>query len=66
MCTQQDRTEQNMNKNILYFSFILGDQLGGKWGREKEGGRSNLPLPATMLCCGGKKVYTRQAIKGFL
>ena len=56
--------------NTIKTSFILGDHQrdtggqGGKWGgregsgrnQREGGGRSHLPLPATMLCCGGKKV----------
>ena len=46
-------------------SFILGEPAGrrdnqrggaGQLTRDQAGARSQLPLPATMLCCGGKKV----------
>ena len=51
-------------------SFILGEQAGrvdissvgwaggggGPRGGQRHARESTLPLPATMLCCGGKKV----------
>ena len=55
--------------NTIKTSFILGDQkrdpLGGREGqrRGEGGGRSNLPLPATMLCCGGKKVSCKNLLR---
>ena len=59
-------TTQGARLNTIKTSFILGDQQreGGKWGaregtgrnQREGGGRNHLPLPATMLCCGGKKL----------
>lgn len=54
-------------------SFILGEQAGrvdissvgwaggggGPRGGQRSSRESTLPLPATMLCCGGKKVRER-------
>ena len=48
----------HLSPTSLQTSFILGDQAGRleRTGGGGGGQRSALPLPATMLCCGGKKV----------
>ena len=65
-------TAKGLLAHQKYFqtSFILGEQAGrvdissvgwaggggGQRGGQKSARESTLPLPATMLCCGGKKV----------
>ena len=46
-------------------SFILGEPAGRRLvaSVQEQGGRSSLPLPATMLCCGGKKVNHQHCTK---